>query len=105
MSENMTERQSSDAKNIDTSPRPAAHADSNINIKTPKDDDNDSSRSSSDASFPGPGASAIAPSPSKPHSSKILNQMMNRMDPRYDSDILETAKSQRENWRECQYDI
>ena len=105
MSENITERQSSDAKNIDASPRLPGHADSNINIKVSKDSDNDSSRSSSDASFPGPGASAIGPTPSKPHSSKILNQMMNRMDPRYDSDILETAKSQRENWRECQYDI
>ena len=104
MSENVTERQSSEA-NIDASPRLPGHADSNINIQIPKDSDNDSSRSSSDALFPGPGASAIGPTPSKPHSSKILNQMMNRMDPRYDSDILETAKSQRENWRECQYDI
>ena len=105
MSENITQRQSPDAKNIGTSPHSPAHADTNINIKTTKDDHNDSSRSSSDPSFPGPGASAIAPSPSKPHSSKMLNRMMNRMDPRHDTDILETAKRERENWRESQYDI
>jgi hypothetical protein len=35
--------------------------------------------------FEGPGAKATAPETSKPHSSKI----MNKLDPRFDSDVLE----------------
>lgn len=43
-------------------------------------------------SFPGPGENATAKDPIEPHSSKVLN----KLDPRFDSDILEKTKKDEE---------
>ncbi|TPR01290.1 hypothetical protein CAN33_0038565 [Aspergillus niger] len=48
--------------------------------------------SASQPRFPGPGSSTTAPSTSKPHSNKLLN----KLDPRYDSDVLESEKQENE---------
>lgn len=88
MSESMTEREFSDAKNIEI--RPKSTTDTNATGS-----DSDGEKPSSHPSFPGPGADATARSPAKPHSSKL----MNKLDPRYDSDILDTVQRERENGR------
>ncbi|GKZ36045.1 hypothetical protein AbraIFM66950_006920 [Aspergillus brasiliensis] len=74
------------AKNVDL-------VDHNNNDQTDPED------SASQPRFPGPGSSTTAPSTSKPHSNKLLN----KLDPRYDSDVLEAQqeekeKAQRRGW-------
>ncbi|RAK93363.1 hypothetical protein BO79DRAFT_223848 [Aspergillus costaricaensis CBS 115574] len=66
-----------DAKNVD----PIDH-----------NDQTDPEDSASQPRFPGPGSSTTAPSTSKPHSNKLLN----KLDPRYDNDVLESEKQEKE---------
>lgn len=73
----LTQRQPTDAKNVDTN---AESAYESVDNKAPND-----------ASFPGPGGNATARAPQKPHSSKMLN----KLDPRYDSDIIEAAEKEK----------
>merc|ERR1712048_1303440 len=68
----LTQRLPTDAKNVDINPR-TAH---DTTDKAPNE-----------GSFPGPGANATARAPEQPHSSKVLN----KLDPRYNSDIIEAA--------------
>ncbi|KAJ5999356.1 hypothetical protein N7451_007166 [Penicillium sp. IBT 35674x] len=54
----------------------------------PKKQWDDAGKPSQESGVQGPGASATAPEKPKPHSSKILN----KLDPRQDSDVLEAQQ-------------
>lgn len=73
---NLTQRQPTDAKNVDINPR-NAH---NTTDKAPNE-----------GSFPGPGGNATARAPQQPHSSKVPN----KLDPRYNSDIIEATEKEK----------
>lgn len=73
---NLTQRQPTDARNVDINPK-SAH---DTTDKAPNE-----------GSFPGPGGNATARAPQQPHSSKVLN----KLDPRYDSDIIEAAEKEK----------
>ncbi|RAK95076.1 uncharacterized protein BO80DRAFT_460068 [Aspergillus ibericus CBS 121593] len=66
------------------------------NVEPIDQNDSDLDESASQPRFSGPGANTTAPSTSKPHSNKLLN----KLDPRYDSDILEaTSQDQQREQR------
>ena len=65
-------RDKTPAKNVEQTSKPVAQ----------------SGREPTQPSYPGPGSNATASETAKPHSSKVLN----KLDPRFDEDILETAK-------------
>ena len=57
------------------------------NVEPIDQNETDPEDSASQPRFAGPGANTTAPSTSKPHSNKLLN----KLDPRYDSDILDAT--------------
>lgn len=85
MPENTTDRRGSSTSTTQTN-----------NNGAPSDNDQ-----TSGPAFTGPGGSATAPRPPRPHSTK----MMNKADPRFNEDILETVEKERDQDRKDEEEL